>query len=486
MSTLVILPLLVPLIAGAALAVAAPVRLRLAISAAAAVANALAAGGLLAAVHREGILVMTVGGWPPPYGIPFVADLLAALMVGIASLVALASLLVLLADPERREARFAHAGWHLMLAGMNGAFLTGDLFNLYVFFEVMLIASYFLVTLGASPRQARQAFIYVAMNLLASTLFLMAVAALYAATGTLNMADLFRRLPDAPVGLRQAGVVLLATAFSVKAAVFPLYFWLPHTYVLPVGPIAAYLGGMLTKVGIYALFRLLGTLHPIDGPQGWLLLAAGLTMTLGVLGALAQNSIRAVLVFHIVSQIGYLIMALGLHSPLAMAAGIFYILHVIAAKTALLLVAAVVERVYGTGELDALEGVARSSPALAWLFLISAFALSGLPPLSGFWAKFGVVRAGLESGQPAIAAVAVGVSLLTLLSMMKIFTNAFWGKASAAPVRLPALAVAGTAGMAALTVLWGVAAHPLFALAAAAAAQLLDPGAYAAAVLGVR
>ncbi|MCS7235887.1 MAG: proton-conducting transporter membrane subunit [Armatimonadota bacterium] len=445
--------------------------------------SVLASLWLVALAHGHGVVVLRVGSWPAPYGIVFAADLLGALMSAIGSWVALWTLVALAAQPHPRLDAFFHAGWHLMLAGMNGAFLTGDLFNLYVFFEVLLVTSYFLVTLGATRRQAREAFTYVAVNIVASTILLMGVALLYAAVGSVNMADLAARIPQASPGLVRPAVFLLAVAFGVKAAVFPLYAWLPHTYAIPAGPVAAYFGGMLTKVGVYALYRLFTTLQPLHGPEPWLLAVAGLTMVLGVLGALAQEDMRRILSFHIVSQIGYMVFGLGLGTPQAWAAGIFYTLHNIAAKTALLLVSSAVEASYGTTSLRSLAGLAHAHPWLGVWFVVAALSLAGIPPLSGFWAKLLVVQAGLEAGEFAGVAVALAVSLVTLLSMLKIFTGAFWGPP---PERshISPLEHASVVGLAALTVAWGVGGGTLLELATAAARALGDPAGYVRAVLG--
>ncbi|MCS7172011.1 MAG: Na+/H+ antiporter subunit D [Armatimonadetes bacterium] len=487
---LAIVPVILPLAVGALCAALESERVRERLSLVGALGTLGAAVWLVGMVRQGGVVVLRAGGWPAPYGITFVVDGLGALMCGISSYVATVALWFGLKEATPRYHRYWHAGWHLLLGGMNGAFLTGDLFNLYVFFEILLIASYFLLTLGASREQAREAFTYVALNLIASTLFLVAVGLLYAATGTVNMADLARRLPNASPALVRSGVVLLATAFGLKAAVFPLYFWLPHAYAIPPGSVAAYFGGMLTKVGVYALYRLFTTLSPLGGPDPLWLGVASCTMVFGVLGALAQEEIRRILSFHIVSQIGYMILGLALGTRAGLAAGIFYVLHNIAAKTALLLVSGAVERVWGTGHLSALSGLARIQPVLGILFLIPALSLSGIPPLSGFWGKMGLLVAGVAAyGErpnpwiPLALWTSILVSLLTLASMMKIFTQAFWGPVSRRR-RAGGELLVPTAAMAALTVFWGLGGRWLWELTWSAAGQLLDREGYFEAVLG--
>jgi len=476
-------PVVIPLLSGLLCAALQRRRLRWAASVVGAVAGAAASVWLVVLAREHEVVVLRFGDWPAPYGIVFAVDLLGALMSAIGSWVALCALLALLARPHLRLDGFFHAGWHLLLAGMNGAFLTGDLFNLYVFFEVLLVASYFLLTLGSTRRQAREAFTYVAVNLVASTTFLVGVALLYAAVGSVNMADLALRLPVAPPGLVRPGVFLLAVAFGVKAAVFPLYAWLPHAYMLPSGAVAAYFGGMLTKVGVYALYRLFTTLQPLQGPAPAFVLVAVLTMIFGVLGALAQEEIRRILSFHIVSQIGYMVLGLALGTPAAWAAGIFYVLHHIGVKTALLLVAAAVEVAYGTGALPALSGLAHAHPLLGLAFAVPALSLAGIPPLSGFWAKVLVVQAGSQAGQGPAVAASLAVSLLTLLSMTKILTGAFWGPARERE-SIPAVHYAAIAGVGVLTVVWGLGGGWLLDLTTVAAQRLADPEAYARAVLG--
>ncbi len=475
-------PVVIPLVTGLVCVSVQARRWRWTASVLGAAAGVAASGWLVVLARDHGVVVLRFGGWPAPYGIVFAVDLLGALMAAIGSWVALCTLLGLLAQPHPRLDGFFHTGWHLMLAGMNGAFLTGDLFNLYVFFEVLLVASYFLLTLGSTRRQAREAFTYVAINLVASTVFLVGVALLYAAVGSVNMADLSRTIPTASPGLVRPAVFLLAVAFGVKAAVFPLYAWLPHAYALPPGPVAAYFGGMLTKVGVYALYRLFTTLQPLRGPDPTLVAVAVLTMVFGVLGALAQEEVRRILSFHIVSQIGYMVLGLALGTPPAWAAGIFYVLHHIGVKTALLLVGAAVEAAYGTGALKALSGLAHAHPLLALSFAIPALSLAGIPPFSGFWAKVFVMQAGFQVGQSVAVAASLVVSLLTLLSMTKIFTGAFWGPPpERAPI--PGLHYAAVAGVAVLTVVWGLGGAWLLDLTTEAAHRLADPVAYARAVL---
>jgi multicomponent Na+:H+ antiporter subunit D len=330
---------------------------------------------------------------------------------------------------------------------------------------------------------------YVAVNLVSSLLFLVSIGLTYGLTGTLNLADLAGALRTAPEGLVTVLAMLFLIAFGIKAAIFPLFFWLPASYHTPPVAVSAFFGGMLTKVGVYALIRSFTLLFTQD--VGWthqlLLWLAGFTMVTGVLGAAAQTEVRKLLSFHIISQIGYMIMGLALYTPLALAGAVYYLAHNIFAKANLFLLAGLAQRTGGSFELADLGGLYRKRPTLAILFLIPAFSLAGFPPLSGFWAKLTVVWAGVEVRAWAIVAVALFVGLLTLYSMTKIWQAAYWSPTPEGR-RLgplpPRTLLAPVAGLAALTVAMGVFSGPFLALAQASAAELLDPAAYVRAVLG--
>ncbi|HOB73046.1 MAG TPA: Na+/H+ antiporter subunit D [Phycisphaerae bacterium] len=506
MRVLLVLPILVPLVTTVALLLAWGRRgLHRRISLAGAIALLAAAVGLLVSVWRHGILATQMGGWPAPFGITLVADLFGAIMVVLGGLMGLAVIVYSLASIDRGRERFGyHPLLHGLLMGVCGAFLTGDIFNLYVWFEVMLISSFVLLALGGEQAQLEGSIKYVALNLLSSALFLSAVGILYGTAGTLNMADLSQRLSaaDRPT-LVTAMAMLFLVAFGIKAAVFPLFFWLPASYHTPPVAVSAIFAGLLTKVGVYALIRVFTLLFVQDPAftHNLILLIAGFTMVTGVLGAAVQGELRRILSFHIVSQIGYMVMGLGLLTVAGLAGSIFYIIHHIIVKTNLFLVSGVVHRLGGSYQLSELGGLYRVRAWLAVLFLIPALSLAGIPPLSGFWAKLMLIRAGLESGRGTIVAVALGVSLLTLYSMTKIWAEVFWkappGKQSEPAPRKPAaherlrprdrlLLYGPVAALATLTVLIGLWAAPVFALAERAAEQLTHPAGYIAAVLAER
>lgn len=448
---------------------------------------------LMLDASSRGIRVAQLGDWPAPFGITLVADLFSAIMTLVAGVVGFLVLVYSLCaiDPPRENAGF-HPLMHTMLLGVCGAFLTGDMFNLYVWFEVMLIASFVLVALGGEKAQLVGAVKYVTLNLISSTLFLAAAGVLYGTVGTLNMADLAEQLAGAESTTvpRLAGAILLV-AFGLKAAVFPFFFWLPASYHTPPAAISAILAGLLTKVGVYALVRTFSLLFANDFAyvQPILIAIAIATMVTGVLGAAAQGEFRRILSFHIISQIGYMIMGLAIFTPLALAGMVFYLVHHIIVKTNLFLIAGIVQHVRGTGKLTELGGLYRERVLLALLFLVPALSLAGLPPLSGFWAKLALIRAGVYSEHYFLVATALVVSLLTLYSMTKIWAEAFWkdrpsncdmaDATEPAPtiMILPCLAFAG------VTLAIGLNAEPLFVIAHTAASQLLDPHEYINAVL---
>jgi multicomponent Na+:H+ antiporter subunit D len=469
---------------------------------------------LLAVVRTEGIQCAQIGAWPAPFGISIVADTFSAMMVMLAALMGAAVAAYSVASIEsKRESYGYYPLLNVLLMGVCGAFLTGDIFNLYVCFEVMLMSSFVLLTLGGTRAQIEGAIKYVTLNLVASAFFLAAVGILYGLCGTLNMADLAARIDriDQP-GLLTVVAMMFLVAFGVKAAAFPLFFWLPASYHTPPVAVSAVFAGLLTKVGVYSIIRVFTLVfrHDTGFTHTLILVMAGLTMVTGVLGATAQQDIRRILSFHIVSQIGYMLMGLGMTvvltrsdsdaavagASLALSGSIFYIAHHIIVKTNLFLIGGVVERIHGTGSLKSLGGLYRAHPWLSVLFLVPAMSLAGIPPLSGFWAKFMLVRAGLQTGQYVITATALVVGLLTLFSMTKIWAEAFWKPLPAPREADPAVNVAPVprrelawlmvpiAVLAMVTLGIGLAPWWLMDLATQAAAQLQDPGRYIDAVLG--
>jgi multicomponent Na+:H+ antiporter subunit D len=455
-----------------------------------------AAVTLLIAVWEEGIQATQLGDWPAPFGITFVADMLSAIMVLATAIVGATIAVYSIPSMDIRRESFGYYPLvQILLAGVCGSLLTGDIFNLFVWFEVMLMSSFVLMALGSERAQLEGAMKYVTLNLFASALFLVANGILYGLTGTLNMADLAVKSANVEPGLMTTVSMLFLTAFGIKAAVFPLFFWLPASYHTPPVAVSALFAGLLTKVGVYALIRVFTLLfvQDISFTHNLILVIAGLTMVTGVLGAVVQNEFRRILSFHIVSQIGYMIMGLGLYTPLALSAAIFFMVHNILAKTNLFLISGITHRIQGSYQLKELGGLYRAYPLLGLLFLLPALSLAGIPPTSGFFGKLGLITAGLAADEYLIVAAGIAVGVMTLYSMIKIWNEVFWKERPAGlPLSPPdphygrvLPAMAGPAVfLAVLSVALGFAAEPVFALCNRAAEQLLNPSEYVQAVLG--
>ncbi len=497
MSALLAVPVLAPLVAAGACVIAYRHRV---------VQRAIALGALtlvlvhavllLVRVEADGVQATQMGAWPAPIGITLVADLFSALMLAVSIATVLAVLVFAIGQPGSDDDQpVFHPVYLVLSAGVAMSFLTGDLFNLFVAYEVTLVASYVLITLGGRLDQVRAGITYVVINLLASTLFVATVAWIYAATGTLNLADLAERMALLPDGVRSAFGVLLLLVFGIKAAIFPLFFWLPDSYPTARTPVTAVFAGLLTKVGVYSIVRTQTLLFPETRPSVLLLVIAGATMAVGVLGAIAQNDMKRILSFHIISQIGYMIMGLGLFTVSGLAGTVFFVVHQVPVKTSLFLATGLVEQSAGSTALDRVGGMLRRTPVVAWMFLLAALSLAGIPPLSGFVGKLAILEAGIDSNRYAIVAVALAVSLLTLFSMVKIWNGVFWGEpedpttrlAAAAPgerLPVPWLMNGATVALVGLTVAIALFAGPLYEICERSAQTLVHPGEYVTAVLG--
>ncbi|MGY1707095.1 Na+/H+ antiporter subunit D [Geodermatophilus sp. SYSU D00697] len=409
---------------------------------------------LLLVADAEGATSVAVGGWPVPLGIVLVVDRLSALMLVVASTVTLGVLVFAVGQgtadgAEETPLSIFHPTFLVLVAGVSNAFLAGDLFNLYVGFEILLMASYVLLTLGGTAPRIRGGITYVIVSLTSSLVFLAAIGLVYAATGTVNMADLALRLGDLPEGTQVLLQSMLLIAFGIKAAVFPLSAWLPDSYPTAPAPVTAVFAGLLTKVGVYAIIRTQTLLFPQGALDDLLMWAALATMLIGILGAVAQTDLRRLLSFTLVSHIGYMVFGIALGTASGLAGAVFYVAHHIAIQTTLFLVAGLVERQGGTTSVNKLGGLARRSPLLAVLFFVPAMNLAGIPPLSGFVGKLGLLQAGVADGSAlALTLVAGGVvtSLLTLLAIARVWTRAFWRPPTQAPADDTAAAAAADAG----------------------------------------
>jgi multicomponent Na+:H+ antiporter subunit D len=447
-------------------------------------------------VYHGGIVAVQSAGWPAPFGITFVADMLACVMLCLSAIIGFCAVVYSFATTdEDKRAHFYFPFLQFLFMGVNGTFLTGDIFNLFVFYELMLLSSYILMGLGSEKDQLRESFKYMSLNLVGAGIFLAAIGLLYAVTGTLNMADLSVRIAHVNnqyKPLLTVVSVLFLCVFAMKAACFPLYFWLPDSY--PVAPygVNAYFAGLLTKVGVYSLLRVFSLIFVTDVPftHNIILALSGFTMLLGVMGALSQWEFRKILSFHIISQVGYMIMGIGIFTPFAIAGTIFYVVHHIIVKSSLFLASGIAMRICGTTELKDMGGIIERSSVASYLFMIPALSLAGVPPFSGFLSKFLLVRASIEASHPLIAAIAIITSLLTLYSMGKIWSYAYWGKgrldtedAGRKAYAMPSALFLPAMLLVSLTVMIGLYATPLLQISTRASEQLMDPQQYIGAVL---
>lgn len=439
---------------------------------------------LLAQVSANGPVTMVMGRWLPPFGIAFTADLTGVLFALAGAVVALAGAVHALTDIDGSGRRYGFYPFLLLLmAGVSGAFLTGDIFNLYVWFEVLLIASFGLITLGSAPRQIDGAIKYAFLNLIATTLFLIATGYLYGIFGTLNMADIALKAAagraDLPL-MTLAALYLLA--FGMKAAAFPVNFWLPASYHTPRIVVSALFAGLLTKVGVYALLRTLIMLFPVEREElsFVIALAGAATMILGALGALGQSDIRRLIGYVVISGIGVMLAGLSLGSPGGIGGAIFYALHSMVAMTALYMAAGLAGRLTGTFDLGRLGGLYGRSALFSGLSLALFFAVAGLPPFSGFWPKVMVAKAALDIGAWWLAGTVFLTGFLTTIALGRVFLLAYWRPADGA---LPNEAIAASAllplaALTALTAAFGLFPEALLSAIQHAAQGLADPRAY--------
>ncbi|MGF0313846.1 Na+/H+ antiporter subunit D [Rhodococcoides fascians A25f] len=396
---------------------------------------------MLYLADRDGTSALQVGGWDSPLGISLVVDRLSAMMLVVSSIVLLAVMVYSIGQgirdgSENQPVSIFLPTYLALTAGVCNAFLAGDLFNLFVGFEVLLAASFVLLTLGASADRVRAGVSYVMVSMVSSLIFLIGIALVYGATGTLNLAHIAVRMDDIPSGTRTAIFAVLLVAFGIKAAVFPLSTWLPDSYPTAPAPVTAVFAGLLTKVGVYAIIRAHTLLFP-DGSLDNVLMVCGLlTMLVGILGSIAQSDIKRLLSFTLVSHIGYMIFGVALSTQSGLSGSIYYVAHHILVQTTLFLVVGLIERQAGSSSLRRLGGLAAASPVLAIVFLVPALNLGGIPPFSGFIGKVALLQAGSEQGSVLAWLLVAGgtvTSLLTLYVVARVWTKAFWRARADAP-----------------------------------------------------
>jgi len=463
------------------------------------------AGVLLVVVDiGDAPIAVSVGNWPIPFGIVLYVDRLAALLVVVSSIVLLAVLLFSVGQgaadgDDDTPVSIFHPSYLILAAGIFTAFIAGDLFNLYVGFEILLVASYVLITLGSTESRIRTGVVYIVVSLVSSILFLAAIAVIYGALGTVNMIQISERMAQLPQQTQTVLHVLLLLAFSIKAAVFPLSFWLPDSYPTAPAPVTAVFAGLLTKVGVYAMIRTETLLFNENDVNFVLMIVALATMIVGVLGAVAQAELKRILSFTLVSHVGYMVFGLAIATPAAIGATIYYMVHHIVVQTTLFLAVGLIERRAGSTSILRVKGLMRAAPVIAVLYFIPAINLGGLPPFSGFIGKYALFDAAAEVGTPIMMVLIVGgivTSLLTLYALMRAWNLAFWreeedsaetesrisylGAAPAAAVEterrvIPRIMTAATAGMVAVTVALTVFAGPLYEVCARIGESLLEP-----------
>jgi multicomponent Na+:H+ antiporter subunit D len=450
---------------------------------------ALAAAALLYRVWTGGTVVMTMGRWLPPFGITFTVDVLGALFACTASFVALACGVSAAQSIETPARRYGYFPFLLLTSvGVNGAFLTGDIFNMYVWFEVFLISSFGLLVVGSSRAQLDGTLKYGVLNLIGTTLFLIATGYLYGILGTLNMADIVRKVPEVSGAPLMTLAALYLTAFAMKAAAFPVQAWLPAAYHTPNVVTSAFFGGVLTKVGVYALLRVLVLLFPLQltglsGVIGWV---AAVTMVLGALGALAQSDLRRMIGFLVISGVGVMLSGLAIGTGPALAGGIFYALHSMVALTAFYLLAGFIADRAGSSSFHVLGGLS-AAPLLTAVAFILMLSIAGLPPGSGLWPKIMVVRAALEAQHGWLTAAILLSSLLTIITLGRFFLLTFWRPQIAeaiAAVPTKAKWPGPLLALTAIALLMGLYPEPFVLAATQAADGLLDPTAYVQSVFG--
>ena len=445
-------------------------------------------------VAAEGPISAQAGTWPAPFGITLVADWLSAIMVLLVGIVAVAVILFGQADVTPGEEHHGHHPLtHAMLAGICGAFLTGDIFNMYVWFEVMLISSFGLLVIGGGRDELDGAMKYVGLNLIATVAFISGIGLLYGATGALNMADLHGRLHGRTGETAIiASAAFLIFAFASKAALFPVFFWLPASYHTPSFTTSALFAALLTKVGVYALIRVFTLVYDVPGTpiQTLLLVGAVLTMFVGALGALSMTGVRRVLGFSIISSVGYMILGLAVATPLAVVGAVFYLFQDVIVKANLFLGAGAIRRLTGSEAFGRAGGIWRQRPLFALLFLVPALSLAGVPPFSGFWAKLVLARATIDAGHYGLTFAVLAVGLLTLFAMARVWSAVIWSAhpagETAIAAELPGAMLAPLVVLAGIVIYVGIYAGSFIDIATAVGDQIVDPSAYVAAVLGTK
>lgn len=434
MINLPVFPIVIPALA-AILMMFMPKRVQLqrAMALGALVITAIVSLFLVHTVSTEGIQTLNLGNWQAPFGITLVSDMLSALLVTTSTLLTL--FIVWFAVhyfSDSYEGNYLYISMLFLLVGVNGAFTTGDIFNLFVFFEVFLMSSYVLIVLGGRGVQLRESIKYLLVNIIASALFVMSVALLYGVTGTLNIADLAMKIPlvDNPDVITVIGV-LFVIVFGMKGALVPLHYWLPGAYVVAPTPILAMFGALLTKVGVYSILRTYTLLFDGNGEflQTFLMVLAVLTIFIGMIGAIAYNDVKLIIIYNIMIAVGVILYGISVNTQTSLEGSLYYLIHDMIIKAVLFMLVGLMIGITKSGQLRDMGGLITRFPLFGWTFFVAALSLAGIPPLSGFFGKLLIVSGGMDEGELFGPLLVLLSSLFVLYSVMKIFLNGFWGEA---------------------------------------------------------
>ncbi|WP_079530349.1 Na+/H+ antiporter subunit D [Halobacillus hunanensis] len=433
MSNLISLPIILPLLAGIIVAFFAnKLPLARTMSKVFALINLAVTGFILYQIYQNGPIVLETGDWAAPYGIILVGDMLSITLAFTTNIVAVACVFYASRSlTEQQESYYFYSFFFLLITGVSGAFITGDIFNLFVFFEVLLMASYGLIVLGNGRAQLRESMKYVLINLFSSMIFVTTVSFLYSVVGTLNMAHIAERVQEVDQqGILTTIGILLFFVFATKAAIFPLYYWLPHSYSVPNPVVSALFGALLTKVGIYSILRVFTLIFAweADLTHTLFIYLAAFTMLFGVIGALSTNNIKLIIAYNIIPAVGFMMMGIGVFTETSISGTVYYLIHDMVIKGALFLLVGVIAYAAGTSDLRKINGLIHHYPVLGWFFFIATLVLAGIPPFSGFIGKLLLIQGALGQEEIMIVIIALITSLLILFSMIRIFIQGFWGE----------------------------------------------------------
>ncbi len=483
MSNLLVFPIIIPVIFSIILIFIGkkPILKRM-IVLCGAVITTIIAGINLWNVIQHGIQFLELGNWPVPYSITLTVDHLSAAFVFTTSLVT--TLIIVYSYQSigiERERYYYYASLMFMLAGLNGAFSTGDIFNLFVFFEVFLMSSYVLMIIGGTKIQLQESIKYILVNVVSSSFFVLAIAMLYSVVGSLNMADISVKLGEyGNSSIITICALLFIFVFATKAGMFPFYFWLPNAYYAPPIPILALFGALLTKAGVYAIMRTYALFFPTEVVGNFIMVISLLTIIFGCIGALAYKDMKKIIIYNIMIAVGVILTGVSLLTPDGMLGAVYYVFNDILVKAALFMLVGVIIHLTGETQFNKLGGMIKDFPVLGWTFFVACLSLAGIPPLSGFFGKYYIVKAAVAEGHPLAAIVILVSSLIVLYSVIRIFIHVFWGQSktiqySKQPYnKLLVISVITTF----LAVAFGLYAEQLYPLFYQAAMTLTDPSNY--------